>query len=70
MFIRTIYIHFVLNRRSLMDKLEAIKFFAESVIHEMAYIKKMSPTKKEVMDNLDQWLNTIATIVEITNEKE
>jgi len=53
-----------------MDKLEAIKFFAESVIHEMAYIKKMSPTKKEVMDNLDQWLNTIATIVEITNEKE
>jgi len=44
------------------DKIEGALFFIEHMLVEMKDIKKRAPTKKEVIDNLDQWMNTIETI--------
>ena len=43
-------------------RLEGVKYFLEAMEAEMEYIQKESPVKKRVMENLDQWLNTIENI--------
>ncbi len=43
-------------------QLEGVKYFIEAMEAEMEYIRKNKPTKKEVLENLDQWLNTIENI--------
>jgi hypothetical protein len=43
-------------------RLEGVKYFLEAMEAEMEYIQKENPVKKRVMENLDQWLNTIENI--------
>ena len=43
-------------------RLEGVKYFLEAMEAEMEYIQKENPVKKKVMENLDQWLNTIENI--------
>lgn len=43
-------------------RLEGVKYFLEAMEAEMEYIQKENPVKKRVMENLDQWLNTIQNI--------
>ena len=43
-------------------RLEGVKYFLEAMKAEMEYIQKENPVKKRVMENLDQWLNTIENI--------
>ena len=43
-------------------RLEGVKDFLEAMEAEMEYIQKENPVKKRVMENLDQWLNTIENI--------
>jgi hypothetical protein len=43
-------------------RLEGVKYFFEAMEAEMEYIQKENPVKKRVMENLDQWLNTIENI--------
>ena len=43
-------------------RLEGVKYFLEAMEAEMEYIQKENPIKKRVMENLDQWLNTIENI--------
>ena len=43
-------------------RLEGVKYFLEAMEAEMEYIQKENPVKKRVMENLDQWLNTIDNI--------
>lgn len=43
-------------------RLEGVKYFLEAMESEMEYIQKENPVKKRVMENLDQWLNTIENI--------
>jgi hypothetical protein len=43
-------------------RLEGVKYFLEAMEAEMEHIQKENPVKKRVMENLDQWLNTIENI--------
>tara|TARA_R110002167_G_C12533055_1_gene639303 strand:+ start:523 stop:699 length:177 start_codon:yes stop_codon:yes gene_type:complete len=47
-------------------RLEGVLYFLEAMEAEMKHIQEVSPYKKEVMANLDQWLNTIENIKGIT----
>ena len=48
------------------ERLEGVLYFLEAMEAEMKYVKKHNPSKKEVLLNLDQWLNTIDNIRGIT----
>ena len=43
-------------------RLEGVKYFLEAMEAEMEYIQKENTVKKRVMENVDQWLNTIENI--------
>jgi|SaaInl0LU_22_DNA_1037365.scaffolds.fasta_scaffold00893_12 hypothetical protein len=44
------------------QKLEVIEFWLDGISSEMIHIKKNKPTKKVVLENLDQWVNTLDNI--------
>lgn len=48
--------------KELSDKLEVISFWLEGMELEMEEIQKKNPTKKAVIENLDQWINTLNNI--------
>jgi len=48
------------------ERLNAIGFFANELRYSMQIIRGRSPTKKAIIDNLDQWINTIETIKQIS----
>jgi hypothetical protein len=48
--------------KELNDKLEVIDFWLEGMELEMTQIQNNKPTKKIVLENLDQWINTLNNI--------
>jgi len=48
------------------DRLDAIGFFANELRSSMQIIRGRSPTKKAIIDNLDQWINIVETIKQIS----
>ncbi len=44
------------------EKLEVIDFWTDGMLAEMKKIKKDTPVKKIVLENLDQWINTLNNI--------
>jgi len=48
--------------KELNDKLEVIDFCLEGMELEMTQIQNNKPTKKIVLENLDQWINTLNNI--------
>ncbi len=51
-----------MTTKDLSDKLEVIDFWIEGMEIEMTQIQKNKPTKKIVLENLDQWINTLNNI--------
>jgi hypothetical protein len=56
-----------MTTKELSDKLEVIDFWLEGMQIEMNQIQKNKPTKKIVLENLDQWINTLNNIKGIIN---
>jgi hypothetical protein len=56
-----------MTTKELSDKLEVIDFWLEGMEIEMTQIQKNKPTKKIVLENLDQWINTLNNIKGIIN---
>ncbi len=56
-----------MTTKELNDKLEVIDFWLEGMEIEMTQIQKNKPTKKIVLENLDQWINTLNNIKGIIN---
>jgi hypothetical protein len=51
-----------MTTKELNDKLEVIDFWLEGMELEMTQIQNNKPTKKIVLENLDQWINTLNNI--------
>jgi hypothetical protein len=51
-----------MTMKELNDKLEVIDFWLEGMELEMTQIQNNKPTKKIVLENLDQWINTLNNI--------
>ena len=51
-----------MTMKELNDKLEVIDFQLEGMELEMTQIQNNKPTKKIVLENLDQWINTLNNI--------
>ena len=48
------------------DRMAAIDFFAEELRISLKLIRGRAPTRKIILDNLDQWISTIETIKQIS----